>query len=47
MAGRLGGLSLIAATALYCAAGRAPDLGAYEVGAPPVHYGPRTPAGTR
>ena len=22
--------------------GRAPDLGAYEVGAPPVHYGPRT-----
>jgi len=27
--------------------GRAPDLGAYEVGAPPVHYGPRTPAGTR
>ena len=27
--------------------GRAPDLGAYEVGAPPVHYGPRTAIGTR
>jgi hypothetical protein len=25
-------------------AGRAPDLGALEVGAPPPHYGPRTPS---
>jgi hypothetical protein len=28
-------------------AGRAPDLGALEVGQPPLHYGPRTEAATR
>jgi len=28
-------------------AGRAPDLGAYEVGQPPVVYGPRGRTGTR